>query len=210
MLEKAFKVRLCWAWVLCSEPDEAQRLLAKDPRNRDVIFPYLNGEDLNSRWDQSASRWVINFRDWPLERAMEYADCFEFVERLVKPERTRKGKWGFQLRYPLHERWWQYGGEARLILYAAIAGLERVMVRSRIANTSVFCARADGPYCLFADKLVVFASDRWGVFGSRFSPRSRSRGHATYSSTLRTRHAVLTLGTAFETFPFPVITSRSI
>jgi hypothetical protein len=49
-------------------PDEAQTLIDKDPRNRDVLFPYLNGEDLNSRPDQSASRWVINFRDWPLRR----------------------------------------------------------------------------------------------------------------------------------------------
>ena len=43
-------------------PEEAQALIDKDPRNRDVLFPYLNGEDLNSRPDQSASRWVINFR----------------------------------------------------------------------------------------------------------------------------------------------------
>ena len=32
------------------------------------LFPYLNGEDLNSRPDQSPSRWVINFFDWPLDR----------------------------------------------------------------------------------------------------------------------------------------------
>ena len=48
------------------EPEEAQRLIEKDPRNKDVLFPYLNGEDLNSRPDQSPSRWVINFFDWPL------------------------------------------------------------------------------------------------------------------------------------------------
>ena len=58
------------------EPEEAQALIAKDPRNKAVLFPYLNGEDLNSRWDCSASRWVINFHDWPIERAMEYHDVF--------------------------------------------------------------------------------------------------------------------------------------
>src|SRR5690606_21220023 len=52
-------------------PEEAQALIAKDPRNRDVLLPYLNGEDLNSRPDQSPSRWVINFRDWPLDRSAE-------------------------------------------------------------------------------------------------------------------------------------------
>ena len=50
-------------------PAEAQVLIAKDPRNRDVLFPYLIGDDLNSRPDQSPSRWVINFKDWPLERS---------------------------------------------------------------------------------------------------------------------------------------------
>ncbi len=50
------------------EPEEAQALMAKDPKNAEVLFPYLNGEDLNSRPDQSSSRWVINFKDWPLGR----------------------------------------------------------------------------------------------------------------------------------------------
>lgn len=49
-------------------PEEAQALIERDRRNKDVLFPYLNGEDLNSRPDQSPSRWVINFFDWPLGR----------------------------------------------------------------------------------------------------------------------------------------------
>lgn len=48
--------------------EEAQALIARNPRNKDCLFPYLNGEDLNSRFDQSPSRWVINFHDWPLNR----------------------------------------------------------------------------------------------------------------------------------------------
>ena len=28
-------------------PEEAQALIAEDPRNADVLFPYLDGEDLN-------------------------------------------------------------------------------------------------------------------------------------------------------------------
>ena len=71
------------------EPEEAQDLIAKDPRNKAVLFPYLNGEDLNSRWDCSASRWVINFNDWPIERAMEYHDIFAIVDEKVRPERQR-------------------------------------------------------------------------------------------------------------------------
>ena len=56
-------------------------MIAADPRNAEVVQPYLVGEDLNSRPDGSPSRWVINFRDWPEERAREYAEPFARVER---------------------------------------------------------------------------------------------------------------------------------
>lgn len=48
--------------------DEAISLIERNPKNRDCLFTYLNGDDLNSRTDQSPSRWVINFHDWPLNR----------------------------------------------------------------------------------------------------------------------------------------------
>ena len=84
------------------EPEEAQDLIAKDPRNKAVLFPYLNGEDLNSRWDCSASRWVINFHDWPIERAMEYQDVFAIIDEKVRPERQRTNPDGsYVLRKPL-------------------------------------------------------------------------------------------------------------
>jgi hypothetical protein len=49
-------------------PEEAQALSAKSSSNCNALFPYLTGEDLNSRFNQSSSRWVINFQDWPLNR----------------------------------------------------------------------------------------------------------------------------------------------
>ncbi len=50
------------------EPQEAQDLLNQDPSLKPVLFPYLNGEDLNQQVAQKPSRWVINFHDWPLGR----------------------------------------------------------------------------------------------------------------------------------------------
>ena len=50
-------------------PEQAQDFIACDARNAEVLFPYLNGEDLNSNPEQQASRWVINFWDWPLDRS---------------------------------------------------------------------------------------------------------------------------------------------
>lgn len=49
-------------------PEEAATLIKANPKNRDVVRPYLNGEDVNTSPDQSPSRWVLNFQDWPLKR----------------------------------------------------------------------------------------------------------------------------------------------
>ena len=59
------------------EPDEAQELdFPTDQRNAEVIFPYLNGQDLNSRPDCSATRWVVNFHDWPMETSPTIPSAF--------------------------------------------------------------------------------------------------------------------------------------
>ncbi len=47
---------------------EAKAFIERDPKNAEVLFPYLNGDDLNSDPEQKPSRWVINFWDWPLDR----------------------------------------------------------------------------------------------------------------------------------------------
>ena len=54
------------------EEARAQELIAQDSRNNDVLFPYVNGQDLNSRPDCSGSRWVINFHGWSEEKAKSY------------------------------------------------------------------------------------------------------------------------------------------
>lgn len=95
-------------------------MLDADDRNADVIFPYLNGEDLNSHPAQRPSRYVINFFDWPEERAREYRLPYAWIEERVKPERQRRKESGeFALRRPLPERWWQYA-DKRPALYHAI------------------------------------------------------------------------------------------
>jgi hypothetical protein len=128
-------------------PDAAQELIYKDPRNSDVLFPYLNGDDLNSRPDCSGSRWVINFHGWPIEQAQEYEDCFRIVEQKVKPERVKNNR---KMR---RERWWQYAERAPS-LYEAIADLDRVLVIAQTSRTQIPCfASADQ---VFDQKLVVF------------------------------------------------------
>ena len=47
----------------------ADALTARCAANRECISPYLTGEDVNSRPDQSPSRAVINFGDCSLDTA---------------------------------------------------------------------------------------------------------------------------------------------
>ena len=48
---------------------EMERLIEENPKNREAIFPYIGGAELNASPTHSHHRYVINFRDWPLRRA---------------------------------------------------------------------------------------------------------------------------------------------
>ncbi|NPW37092.1 Eco57I restriction-modification methylase domain-containing protein [Pseudomonas aeruginosa] len=99
---------------------QAQDMLDADPRNRDVVFPYLSGDDVNSSPTQEPSRWVICFWDWPEEKARSYEKPWRWIEERVLPERQRRDENGeYVLRKPLPQRWWQYG-DKRPGLYHAI------------------------------------------------------------------------------------------
>src|SRR5690606_1330714 len=133
------------------EPDAAAALIEKDKRNREVLFPYLNGQDLNSRPDCAASRWVINFHDWPEQKAKTYPECYDQVRRLVLPER-RENRYSKSAR----ECWWQYE-RSRPELYQAIADLDRVIVITLVSKTVMPVMVPTGQ--VFAHKLGVFATD---------------------------------------------------
>ncbi len=181
------------------EPHEAEVLIAKDPKNKDVLFPYLNGENLNNRPDQSPSRWVINFFDWSEEKAREYPDCYEIVERLVKPERQRKNENGeYVLRKPLPEKWWIYG-EKRPALYRTIAPMERVLVIAQVSKTSAFTF-SNSKQVLDA-KLNIFPFDRWFEF-LILQSNPHIQWAWRYSSTMKTDLSYAPV-MVFETFPFP-------
>ena len=47
---------------------EMHRLIEKDPRNQEVIFPYIGGQEVNTSPTHAHHRYVINFRDYPLRR----------------------------------------------------------------------------------------------------------------------------------------------
>jgi hypothetical protein len=190
--------------------EQAQALMAKDPRNKDVLFPYLNGEDLNNDPEQKPSRWVINFFDWTEEKARTYPDCFEIVERLVKPERQRwqKDKAGndiigtYALRKPLPQKWWIYG-EKRPALYETISKVDQVMVVAQISKTLAFTFVPINQ--VISMMCVVLAFDDYGSF-CLLQSTIHKEWVQKYASALKS-DARYTPSDVFETFPFPQIKS---
>ena len=189
--------------------EEAQKLISKDPKNKDVLFPFLNGQDLNNNIDQSPSRWVINFFDWEEKKAKEYPDCFEIIERLVKPERTRwkKDKDGndivgtYALRKPLPEKWWIYG-EKRPALYGTIAPLHRVLVHSRVTKTHAYGFFSNN--MVFSEATIIFAFESYKDYCIlQASPNELWAWQ--YSSTMKGDRRY-SPSDAFENYPFPQVT----
>jgi hypothetical protein len=178
-------------------PEEGQRLIEHDSRNRDVLSPYVSGEDLNSRPDCSASRWVIDFQDWPLSRAEEYPDCMDIVRRLVKPERDRNK------RAPRRTYWWRYA-ERAAGLYKAIEGMDRVLVMTLHSSTVTPAFVRTG--VVYSHGTTVFAYQDDGHFGLLASA-FHYWWAITYGSTMRT-DLRYTPSDVFDTFPQPEVTGR--
>ncbi|WP_343038082.1 Eco57I restriction-modification methylase domain-containing protein [Arthrobacter wenxiniae] len=186
------------------EPDEAQLWITDDARNGDVLFPYLNGEDLNQRPDGSASRWAIDFNDWTEERAREYKLPYARLLESVKPERQRvKPNGEYALRKPLPQRWWQYA-DKRPKLRRVIAGLDEILVTARVSK-SVMPMRVPTSQIL-SDAVVVFVTVEYAD-QAVLSSSLHQLWAITYGSTLETR-VRYTPSDVFETFPRPAPTER--
>ncbi|MBO9107288.1 hypothetical protein J5288_01075 [Agrobacterium sp. S2/73] len=200
--------------------DDAQQMLDADPRNADVIFPYLNGEDLNSDPLQKPSRWAVNFWDWSEQKARSYDKPWRWIEERVQPERQRCDENGdYVLRNPLPQRWWQYG-DKRPALYHTI-GRGRFFdhhpegwTQNSLTLPSVLAIPETTKYCLFSliennivfsHMLKIVADDSYEMLCILNSTIHEAWARKQ-SSTLETRLKYINTA-AFETFPFPITKS---
>ena len=209
---------------VASSLTEMRRLIDENPRNREVIFPYVGGEEVNTSPTHAHHRYAINFRDWPLRReeiGESWADAeadrrsdlrrgqimpLDYPEPVaadwpdllaIVEERVKPERNGLN-RKPLRERWWQYA-EKRPKLYATAAGLDRVLVNSQVSTHLQFAFAQVGQ--VFAHTIYVFPFDTHGAFCAL-----QSRIHEIWA-----RFFGSSLGDGlrytpidcFETFPFP-------
>lgn len=171
--------------------DKAQTLIHEDSKYAKVIRPYINGEDLSSRFDQSASRYVIDFQDWSMQNAMKYPACFKIVEEKVKPERVNNNS------KSRREKWWQFGVRASL-LHDKAKNQRNVLLVARTAKYRAYCF-LDSEQVFDANVVVFFVP-------TYFYATLQSSFHEIwvnkYSSTLESRQGYRP-SDCFETYPFP-------
>lgn len=113
------------------DKEEAKYLIEKNNKNSEVIVEYINGNDLNSNFDQSASRYIIYFRQWPEEYCIKnYPECYKILYARVKPQRDKiiaKGK-------QIHTfNFWEFW-DIREYLYNSIKGKKKILLSSRISK----------------------------------------------------------------------------
>jgi hypothetical protein len=177
-------------------PEQARELISQDARNAEVLFPYLNGQDLNSRPDCSASRWVINFHDWTLERASSYSACFRQVEKLVKPERSTNNRRQYRT-------WWWHYAEKRPELTRRIAEMDRVVAITRVSKAVMPTLVPSGQ--VISERIVVFASDDTGLLAML----SSAVHYWWFISNMTTHGAAAdpqySPSRNFETLPLPMV-----
>jgi hypothetical protein len=166
---------------------EMERLIAKDPRNKERIFPYIGGEEVNDSPTHAHRRYVINFGEMTEEKARRWPDLIAIVEQKMRGRRASHST----------APWWQLE-RPRMELYEAIRGLDRSFVCAR--HQPHWAVTALSPTVVFSEALIVFAGDRAGFFAILQS-RCHEAWARFFGSSMKD-DLRYTPSDCFETFPF--------
>jgi hypothetical protein len=202
------------------ESERALRMLDADPRNADVLFPYINGQDLNSHSEQKASRWCINFWDWPVEHAKQYEKPFQHIVEYAKPVRLALSETDSSARR-YRKFWWLHGRDGKA-LYHAIGRGENFDNHPREWKGAdhplldpVFVAVQTGKYLsishqpndiVFSHMTIVFANNDPALFAQLNSTFHYNWVHQ-YSAKMKNDLRYLPTD-CFENFPLTSMTEE--
>lgn len=178
---------------------EAEDYLKSNPLYRHIILPYLNGQDLNSHYEQKASRWAIDFRDASLKECeKKWPELLARVRKLVKPQRD-------EARRETHRKYWWQHGDKRPALYTRIERLNEVFVASIV--TKHFAIVRVPAKQIFSHRVYVF-DITWSGFAAlqcTFHDLWIRRGSSTVGERLN-----YTSTDYFDTYPFLHIENESL
>lgn len=176
-------------------PPEVAALLEINPLNADVLRPYLSGEDLNGRIDQTPSRWVIQFDERSEDEARGYPEVWAIAEKRVYPERKQKDA----KKYPrMVNEWWKHWNNRRE-LALALRDKKAALAITLHAKHSIFSPVDPG--WIFSHGLAIVATDNDSEFAVLSSAPFAEWAHR-YGGTLG-RNLRFSVSDCFENYPFP-------
>jgi len=171
---------------------EVEKYLVEQKNNAAVIFPYLGGNDLKSTPTFKATRWVVDFRDYPLEKCeKEWPELLERIRQQVKPVRDTATR-------VAHQRYWWHHGDKRPSLYERIRHNEFVFALVR--HTKHLALARVSTQQVFQESLCILDLPNWAAFAAIQSTIHyvwAKRGSSTIGEGLR-----YTPSDYFDTFPF--------
>jgi hypothetical protein len=173
---------------------EMHRLIEKDPRNAERIFPYIGGEEVNSSPTHAHHRYVINFGEMTEQEARQWPDLMAIVEEKVKPARLAQ-KREIRAKY-----WWRFG-ETTPALFRAIAQCDRVLVIPSSATKYLNFVFLSSDM-VFSHKLIVFPLSEYSSLAVLQS-RTHEIWVRFFSATMKD-DCTYNSSDCFETFPFPL------
>ncbi|MBF2759130.1 MAG: ATP phosphoribosyltransferase regulatory subunit [Ectothiorhodospiraceae bacterium AqS1] len=190
---------------------KAEIFLQKDSKNKNVIYPYLIGREINQNPEHVPARYVINFFDSPKKYCEEeYPDILNLLRERVKSERQN------QKNDAAKKNWWLHLGHRPELYHAIGRGhsffshprdwkddtrrLSSVIVLARAATKYPCFTLVPNTY-IYADSTCVLASESYAMIACLSSDL-----HVVwawqYSSKMNQRLRY-THSDIFETFPFP-------
>jgi hypothetical protein len=167
---------------------EMYRLVEKNPKNQERIFPYIGGDEVLNDPQHSHRRYIINFGTMTEVEARQWPDLFSIVEAKVKGHR------GSHSTAP----WWQFE-RPRPELQEAISKLDFVLMHP-FTSTYLAFARIDAK-TIISGPHVVFAIDSIATFAVLQS-RIHEIWFRFFGSSLEDRLRYV-ISDVFETFPTP-------
>lgn len=208
---------------------EMERLIQKDPRNAERIFPYIGGEEVNDSPTHAHHRYVISFEDFPLRRD-DFGSPWQDADDYQRREWLQDGVVPLDYPHPVAADWqdlleivkgrvkpereklrestpdgrrrkkfWWQWGRYTPALFAALRTREQTIVISRVTEFGGFAFLTARN--VFADSVVAIPLSLNNGFAVL-----QSRTHEVWSrffgSSLEDRLRYSPTD-CFETFPFP-------
>jgi len=178
---------------------EGESLLA-DNINKDIVKPYLIGDDVNNRPDHSASRYVIDFKGRGLDESRKWPELISLIEQRVKPSRDKSKQKDYR------EKWWLFARNAKK-LYDLLEQQRFCLVATKTTKHISF-VRIEPNNIVLDQSLTVIVEGSWEIFAvlqSTFHDAWARRFGTTHETRARYNNT-----DCFEKYPFPLFDNKGV